>query len=307
MPDAARADHAPGDGPARPDLPPSVTTPLLTLITQQSLDQDYQHVAERRAREGAGDDRDPEGSAGRRSSAVRTLVLLGVFGALLATAAVQTSREAGAAEGSRAGLVERIGDGRADLARLQERRTALEEANGAAGSTVESLRDAQRRTGARVRALAAETGFAAVRGPGLRLTIDDAPDGDETQRVRSNDLALLLDGLWAAGAEAVAVDGRRLTALTRLYNVGAAVHVDGRPLAAPYVVEAIGDPDTLPADLVGTAGGIAWLGLVNDLGFGYRTAVVDELRLPAATSGTVLGSATVLSDEGGGAAEGGGS
>ncbi len=33
-------------------LPPQVTTPLLTLITQQSLDEDYLHAAERRVRSG---------------------------------------------------------------------------------------------------------------------------------------------------------------------------------------------------------------------------------------------------------------
>ena len=56
----------------------------------------------------------------------------------------------------------------------------------------------------------------------LRITVDDAPDGDVTQQVRDSDLAILVDGLWNAGAEAISVNGKRLTNLTAFDNVGPA-------------------------------------------------------------------------------------
>ena len=61
------------------------------------------------------------------------------------------------------------------------------------------------------------------------------------------DLQTVVNGLWAAGAEAVAVNGQRLTALSAIRSAGDAILVDYRPLTRPYVVTAIGDPATLQA------------------------------------------------------------
>ena len=55
-------------------------------------------------------------------------------------------------------------------------------------------------------------------------------------RVLDRDLQELVNGLWAAGAEAVSVDGQRLTARTAIRSAGEAVLVDFRPLSPPYVV-----------------------------------------------------------------------
>ena len=79
---AARKPHEPAP------LPPQVTTPLLTLITQQSMDEDYLHVAERRGR-------GQLPSSGSRSRPHRTAaVVVAVFGVLVTTAAVQTAQDA---------------------------------------------------------------------------------------------------------------------------------------------------------------------------------------------------------------------
>ena len=95
--------------------------------------------------------------------------------------------------------------------------------------------------------LAAGTG--AVGGPGLRVTVEDAPvtradpeAADPDLRVQDVDLQVVVNGLWAAGAEAVAVNGQRLTALTAIRTAGSAILVDLAPLSSPYVVEAVGRP-----------------------------------------------------------------
>ena len=54
----------------------------------------------------------------------------------------------------------------------------------------------------------------AVHGPGLRITVSDNPDGSSDGRVRATDLRLLVNGLWQAGAEAIAINGRRLTGIS---------------------------------------------------------------------------------------------
>ena len=89
--------------PTAPPTPrPDQTMPLLTLITQRSLDADYEHVAARRRAAGE----DP--SESRVTLRTAALVLL-AFGLLVTVAAVQTSRNASDDEASRARLIEQIG------------------------------------------------------------------------------------------------------------------------------------------------------------------------------------------------------
>jgi len=96
------------------------------------------------------------------------------------------------------------------------------------------------------------SGAAAVTGPGITVTVSDASDAvaadgtvDPDRRVQDSDLQNVVNALWAAGAEAVAVNGQRLTSTTAIRSAGSAILVDFVGLASPYHVEAVGDPDTL--------------------------------------------------------------
>ena len=96
-----------------PDALDRARTPLLTLITQESLDTDYQMVAARAGRRRHG--------ALSRSSVVTALA---VFGVLVTVAAVQTERNADVTDASRATLIERIETRRAALRDDQARISA---------------------------------------------------------------------------------------------------------------------------------------------------------------------------------------
>ena len=133
---------------------------------------------------------------------------------------------------------------------------------------------------ARERRLQVRTGFVPVRGEGVRVTVSDPPRGDIDDLVRDEDLALLVDGFWRAGAEAVAINNQRLTALSPIRNEGPAINVNSRPVNAPYVVSAIGDTLTLQAELLETTHGQRFFDLADDLGFVYEMQNVDELSLP---------------------------
>ena len=61
------------------------------------------------------------------------------------------------------------------------------------------------------------------------------------------DLQILVNGLWESGAEAISINGHRLSNLTAIRGAGDAITVDYRSLTRPYQIEAIGDPRTLPA------------------------------------------------------------
>ncbi|MEO7745033.1 MAG: DUF881 domain-containing protein, partial [Actinomycetota bacterium] len=146
----------------------------------------------------------------------------------------------------------------------------------------------------RVRALALVTGALSVVGPGVRVDVDDAAaltpkaGGDprarsaaDDGRVLDQDLQKVVNGLWAAGAEAVSVNGQRLTALSAIRSAGQAILVDYRPLSPPYRVLAIGDPDRLPARFADGAGGRDLMYLSDNFGVRYDVTPATRLVLPA--------------------------
>ncbi|GHF03012.1 membrane protein [Streptomyces griseoluteus] len=143
------------------------------------------------------------------------------------------------------------------------------------------------------------SGATAVHGPGVKLVVNDAKEassgGDgtnpresagfsDTGRVRDRDMQRVVNGLWASGAEAVSINGQRLTALSAIRAAGDAILVDNRPLVPPYTVLAVGDGQKLSTAFQNSADGL-YLHALQD-NFGIRTAISAEgdVRLPAAPS-----------------------
>ncbi len=256
-------------------LPEHVTTPLLTLITARSMDEDYAHVAQQRA--AAGD----EPAQGGRPHWI-SLVAVAALGIMGAVVAAQTDREAEVDELSRAALVQQIDSRRDEVRDLQRQVAELSRSNQSAASSNTRVQGQLDDLESRVRRAELNTGFAAVHGPGVRITVDNRPGVDVDSEIRDEDLAFLVDGLWEAGAEAIAINDQRINVLGGIRNTSRAIHVNGRPVNAPYVVSVIGDNRTLQARLLQTSQGQEWFALVNGLGFLYTPENVDDIRLPAA-------------------------
>lgn len=264
-------------------------TPLLTLITQEAVDRDYQAAAARReaaapAARAGGDALPDQGEGGRRTSRSRYAVVavVAAFAMLVTVAAVQTSQNADVNDASRASLIERIETRRDTVGDMQRQIAAMREANTTAEDALRSLgrryADVQsQRT--RLRVL---TGFERVSGPGVRITLDNPDLAGDTEVLRDSDLALLADALWAAGAEAIAINGQRLTAVSAIRNSGTPIEVNSIGIAPPYTIEAIGERGALAANVVETGSGLQFLALVDQYDFSYDVDNVDELRLPAA-------------------------
>lgn len=265
-------------GPARAGqvLPEHVTQPLLSLITQRSLDADYEHVAaRRRARSGEATSVRP---AHRRTAG---LVLL-AFGLLVTVAAVQTSRNASAADASRESLIQQVLVRRHAVEDLQRQLSRQESEVLAVKTKLGDLATERQAVQARLQRLGVGTGFAAVRGPGIRITVNSAPGSGANQLVRDSDLTLLADALWASGAEAISVNGVRLTTLGAFRNVGVQVLLNSQPINPPYVFSVVGDPDTMPANLLASAIGEKWYALKDSLGFRFDVRDGGTMSLPAA-------------------------
>lgn len=262
--------------PGREPLPEHVTLPLLTVLTQSALDEDYQHAADQRGRRGGGPP----------SRGVAAIVVA-VFGMLIVTAAVQTSRDAATTERGRAELVSQINDRRAEVAARQRTISDMLAENTRLSVSLDELTADERAASNRTDQLGAGAGFRPVEGEGVRIRIDDSPDGTKDGRVRDEDLAVLVDGLWSAGAEAIAINGQRLTNVSPIRNVGEAIHIKTVPLRAPYTVLAVGDTNTLQARFADSVSGIAWGSLVSSFGFEFSMTNADALSLPGSPTPTL--------------------
>lgn len=257
-------------------LPPHVTTPLLTLVTQQALEEDYRQVAERRW---AGAGPPPPDPVRVKSAALGVVV---AFGLLVSLAAVQSSRDAAVQDAGRATLIARIEQERETLQARQDTVSELTQENQQLTDQLAELTAARQQAEAQVRRLKAATGYLPVTGEGVRIVVEGNPTGGQRKQVTDADLAWLVNGLFEAGAEAIAINDQRLNPLGAIRNTGPAIHVNTRPLTAPYVVRAIGDQDTLQAELLATTHGAQFFSLANQLGFRITRQNVDELSLPAA-------------------------
>jgi uncharacterized protein YlxW (UPF0749 family) len=147
-----------------------------------------------------------------------------------------------------------------------------------------------------VRALELAAGTSPVTGPGIVLTLDDAPTDPALApgtapsggtpldgRVLDRDLQDVVNGLWAAGAEAVSVNGVRLSSRAAIRSAGEAILVDFRPLSPPYVIEAIGRPASLEVDFLDGDSGRRLQTLASFSGITYELRRSDRLTLSAAT------------------------
>jgi uncharacterized protein YlxW (UPF0749 family) len=255
---------------------------LLRNLVEDSLDEGYARAAARRA-------------AGEPTSKSAVLVLavgLLLVGLLLATAFAQTRQRASSAAAAREALVAEVEHRSAAndkaQAQLDRQRAAVQQAQ----RQVLALSGAGTELAGRLSRLEAATGAAPVTGPGMVVRLDDAagdgagsdvdPRTDVTNdgRVTDRDLQTVVNEVWAAGAEAVAVNGQRLTALSAIRAAGDAVLVDFRPLTPPYEIEAVGDPHAMRETFVGGFGG-SYLQVLQGYGITYAVEDRDRLQLSA--------------------------
>ncbi len=103
--------------------------------------------------------------------------------------------------------------------------------------------------------LRALVGLTALEGPGLVVTLNDstrpATPGEDPNKtiLHYTDIAGVVSELWAAGAEAIAVNGERVMSSTGINCVGTTILCNTKRMAPPYVITAVGDPRGLEAYL----------------------------------------------------------
>ncbi|MGH3734751.1 MAG: DUF881 domain-containing protein [Micromonosporaceae bacterium] len=272
-----------GDSPARSGrrAGSSFGTDLLSDLFSNPLDPGYADAAARRRDEG------PPTATRRRLGRTGTAAVLLVFGFLVSVAYQDVVAGAPAASRTRAKLAAEVVRERAESEALARRAAKLRD-------QVAAERDRALGGGAeaeRLRDLEASTGLAKVTGPGITVTLTDAPSekdpvtgeptGENLGRVLDRDLQRLTNALWASGAEAIAIDGQRLSTVSTIRAAGEAILVDFTPVTNPYLVQVIGPPQLRQRFLASrTAAEFRYLREKYRMGFAVDAA--DRLTLPAA-------------------------
>lgn len=106
--------------------------------------------------------------------------------------------------------------------------------------------------------LRGQAGFTSVSGPGVTITMSDAPDdliqraaGDDARLmvVHQQDIQAVVNALWRGGARAITIAGQRIISTTGIKCTGSTVTLQGVPHPEPFVIRAVGDIDGLVTSL----------------------------------------------------------
>ena len=243
---------------------------LLNDILRNPIDPDYQIVAQRK------------GLSPRSPRVVIALIAV-VIGTMFSLSAVETTRSAPVAAQEREGLIRQVQELDREQDRLRAEIEQLRKDNAEVRGNLLSGSEDAAATQAEINRLAPRAGEVPVTGPGLIITVDDAPAvrDDKLNRVLDNDLQMLVNGLWSAGAEAIAVNGHRVSTLTAVRSAGDAITVNYRSLTRPYRVEVIGNPQTLAARFADSHGGQLWQGLAQNYQMRFDVGTSERLTLRA--------------------------
>nr|WP_206440673.1 DUF881 domain-containing protein [Streptomyces scabichelini] len=266
---------------------PDASMSLLTNVMDHSLDEGYAEAAARKKAAGAGGmPKTLRAKLGLAAGLVLAALVVTVGAAQARVSAPGVAKE-------REELIDRIDRETAVADKLEDsvdelrddvsarQREALKKHGGDQGELVGML-----------------SGAVEVHGPGVKLVVNDAKEADQsgdgdaretsgfsdTGRVRDRDMQRVVNGLWESGAEAITINGQRLTALSAIRAAGDAILVDNKPLVPPYTVLAVGDGKGLSSRFRSSGDG-QYLQVLHE-NFGIRTAlsVEEDVRLPAAPS-----------------------
>jgi uncharacterized protein YlxW (UPF0749 family) len=133
------------------------------------------------------------------------------------------------------------------------------------GSQVDLLRSSVndrvvRKYDRQVEGLKGPAGLLPVSGPGVSVTLSDAPQatGQDTPDtvenpnvllVHQQDIQAVVNAMWKGGATAVTIQGQRVVTTTGIRCIGNSVQLQGVPYSQPYVIRAVGDVGTLTSSI----------------------------------------------------------
>ncbi len=223
-------------------MPSAPTRPvaLLDAIVRDALDPSYAEAAAHH----------PRKPAPRRTATGAALIAL--VGALIGLAVFAQHETAPEVSSARAALAGDASERGREIQQLQQALTTGQRQLATAQQDQLQSTAAGRELARQEAALSAAIARSPASGPGVTMTVTDvlasaAPDAgsrphgqDSAGQVTDRELQAVVNGLWAAGAQAVSVGGVRLGPQTAIRTAGQTILVDFTPLQSPYVIAAVG-------------------------------------------------------------------
>ncbi|GLZ12603.1 membrane protein [Actinomadura sp. NBRC 104425] len=242
-------------------------------------------------------------SSVRRRAWRSILPLLTVLSGTLFAAGASTSRGTDLRGTGRTRLTELIiaEQRRGDRERAEYRRLRAEvdRASRQAGRHDTRVKDAQ----AQADRLAAASGFTPLRGRGVRVTLDDAPQPESGELPRGTspddlvvhqvDVQAVVNALWAGGATGMQIMDQRVISTSAVRCVGNTLILQGVVYSPPFRVTAVGDPARLRAALDDSPEIAVYRRYVREYGLGYTVRTLRHVELPAFTGNVTMKHATV--------------
>nr|WP_095873830.1 DUF881 domain-containing protein [Streptomyces sp. TLI_235] len=145
---------------------------------------------------------------------------------------------------------------------------------------------------ARVDALERTAGLEPLRGPGLTVTLNDAPPnataripgvpepGVNDLVIHQQDIQAVVNALWRGGAEGIQVMDQRLIATSAVRCVGNTLLLQGRVYSPPYVIKAVGKTDALRSAVDADPTIKNYLQYVAAYGLGWKVQESGDLTVP---------------------------
>jgi uncharacterized protein YlxW (UPF0749 family) len=139
--------------------------------------------------------------------------------------------------------------------------------------------------------LTLSAGLVPLTGPGVRITLDDAPrrpDGSLPRGARPDDVVIhqsdvqaVVNALWAAGADGVSIMDQRLIATSAVRCVGPVLLLEGRTYSPPFQIAAIGNVDAFVDQLAASPQVGVFQDAVAAFGLTFSVRGVETVDLPA--------------------------
>lgn len=270
---------------SRPDGRSTIASPPRANLSSALLDDLLTNTLDPGYRAAAGRQRRPRWWDG-------PMVWLGCFavGLLLVVAYQQNHLSAPARDAANKELISRIHNAQDTGNRMTSQAKQL-------ASQVAALRDAELPGGSgQLRDLEVAAGSIAVSGPGMQVELNEPPAPASTGNGRpgttpqsqvavlhDTDIRAVVNQLWAAGAEAIAVNNLRLTPVSVIRVAGESILIDLQPINPPYTISAIGDRDGLQVAFAQSAIARQLKTMVAVDGISFRFGGKSELKLSSVT------------------------
>lgn len=124
---------------------------------------------------------------------------------------------------------------------MQENLKALEKENQTYEKVKAGDSDAARQIQESLQRVRVFAGLTDVKGKGVIITLEN----NSYLPIEDSDIMDVVNELRAAGAQAIAVNGERIVAMSEIREAGRYIMINGKQMESPFTIKAISDPDDL--------------------------------------------------------------